>query len=236
MRNIVTVSSKGGVGKSIFSVTLAYAISKLGHRAALLDSDISMPAITKYLNMDNVEVETRKTIEPIQHDGIEVFSPGFIMDKDQPVVITASKREAIVRQMLDTTDWHAEYLVIDTPPGATDELKHLLRTHPETLMGVFVVTTPSEVAITQVRRSMELMRRLKIPILGVVCNMANIECEKCHHVANLFTNGKANPVDVMAADFKTKVVARFPLYPRIDEEPKHFVDYLAKELKNGRLF
>src|SRR5208283_1833103 len=101
---------------------------------------------------------------------VQVLSAGLLMDKDQPVVIGTEKREALVGQFIDKTAWDAEYLIIDTPPGAVDELQHVIKHRKDDLCGIIVISTPSSVAITQVRRSIELFRRMRTPIIGIVGN------------------------------------------------------------------
>ncbi|MHB8153599.1 MAG: P-loop NTPase, partial [Bacillati bacterium] len=167
MKFIISAASKGGVGKSIVSINIAFALKKLGYRSALLDTDITMPAIVKYLKLEHEELKTHTMVEPIDFHGVEVLSPGLVMDPDQPVVINSEKREKLVGQFIDKTHWASEYLVIDTPPGSTDELQHITRKLKDSLYGVIIVTTPSTVAISQVRRSIEMFKRLDAPILGI---------------------------------------------------------------------
>lgn len=235
MKYIITAASKGGVGKSLISINLAYALHKMGYKTGLLDTDVSMPAIVKYLGLENQELQTHKMVEPIPLNGVEILSPGLLMDPDQPVTIGTDKREALVAQFIDKTNWDVDYLVIDTPPGAVDELKHVVTTHKSDLRGVVVVTTPSGVAITEVRRSLELFRRSKVPVLGIIGNMSSYECEDCHHVTSIFRNGIANPIEILADDFNTKVLASLPVYSNIDAEPLHFVDTIIGGLKLARI-
>jgi ATP-binding protein involved in chromosome partitioning len=235
MKLIITTSFKGGVGKSLISINVAFGLMKLGYRVGLLDSDIAMPALTKYLNLEDTEIETHEMTEPFDFHGIQVLSAGMFMDKDQPVVIGAEKREALIAQFIDKTNWNVDYLVIDTPPGSEDELHHVVKTRKQDLKGVIVVTTPSSVAITQVRRSLELFKRMKVPVLGIIGNMTSFECSSCHKVTSIFADGQANPIENLADDFKVKVLATLPMYSGVDHDPLHFVEQISGGLKLAKI-
>jgi len=232
MKIIITAATKGGVGKSLISINVAYALKELGHKTGLLDTDLAMPAIVKYLQLEGREMQTHQLVEPIMKDGIEMLSAGLLMEPDQPVVIDSEKREALVAQFIDRTNWHVDYLVIDTPPGATDELQHIIRTRKNDLKGVIVVTTPSSVAITQVRRSLEMLKRMKVPIIGIVGNMASFECLSCHHINEMFKNGSNNTLELLAKEFNAKLISTLPVYTDVDHDPLHFVKLLTYGLKN----
>lgn len=236
MKFIISAASKGGVGKSIISINTAFALKKLGYKAALLDTDITMPAIVKYLNLEHEELETHKLVEPLMYKGIQVMSPGLVMDPDQPVIINSDKREKLVGQFIEKTHWNADYLIIDTPPGSTDELQHITKKLKDMLFGIIIVTTPSQVAISQVRRSIEMFKRLNAPIIGLIGNMTNFECVKCHSINDVYGNDGNTPIDSLASDFKLKIITKLPIYPKIDSEPLHFVDQLAKAFKDTGVF
>jgi len=229
---ILTVATKGGVGKSLISINMAYSLLSLGRKTGLLDIDISMPALVKYLKIEGRDLETRnRWIEPLIIDGLEVMSPGLMMDKDQPVLIDGAYRTKIVQQCIDTVEWKCDYLIIDTPPGSNDEIQYILSERRDLVLGAVVVTTPSEIAISQIRRSIFYLKRTKIPILGIVSNMVGMECLNCHHFNNLFNNGY-NPVHALSKEFDLKVIAEIPVYSKIDEEPLHFVKLIKEGLAN----
>ena len=230
MKILITAASKGGVGKSLISINIAYALKKLGYKAGLLDSDISMPAVVKYLKLENEELQTHQLVEPVEHNGVQILSAGLMMDKDQPVLIDSDKREALVGQFIDKTAWNVDFLVIDTPPGATDELAYVTKQRKNDLKGIFVVSTPSSIAVSQVRRSIELFRRMHSPMLGIIGNMTGFECEKCHYMNDMFKNGAENPLEELAKNFKLKLLASIPMYAGVDDDPLHFVDYLIAGL------
>jgi ATP-binding protein involved in chromosome partitioning len=236
MKFIISAASKGGVGKSIVSINLAFALKRLGYRTALLDTDITMPAIVKYLKLEHAELETRTMVEPLDYHGVQVLSPGLVMDPDQPVIINSEKREKLVGQFIEKTHWMADYLIIDTPPGSTDELQHITKKLKQSLHGVVVVTTPSAVAISQVRRSIEMFKRLDAPIIGLIGNMTNFECIKCHTINDVYGRDGENPVKKLTEDFRIPLLAELPIYPKIDDEPLHFADQLAKSFKANKVF
>jgi ATP-binding protein involved in chromosome partitioning len=231
MKIIITAASKGGVGKSLVSINVAFALRKIGYKTGLLDSDIAMPAVVKYLNIENIELNASNLVEPVDMGGVQVLSSGLFMDRDQPVVIDAEKREALIAQWIDKTAWDVDYLVIDTPPGATDELAYVMKQRKNDLKGVVVVTTPSTVAITEVRRTIELLKRMKVPILGLIGNMTGFECEECHHMNSMFNNGVSNPIYALSKEFNLKQLVNLPMYPKVDTDPLHFIDPIIGGLK-----
>lgn len=235
MKFIYIASSKGGVGKSLITINVAYALHKMGYRTGLLDTDLAMPAIVKYLDIEGTQLETHKKLEPVLQNGVELLSAGLIMGRNQPVVINSAKREELVAQFIDKSNWNVDYLVIDTPPGATDELRHIIANRRNELKGIIVVTTPSQVAISQVRRSLELFSRMKVPILGIIGNMTGLECDSCHHINSVSKNGSADPIEQLAKDFNVKVLCSLPTYMSVDQDPLHFVDVVAGGLKNAGL-
>jgi ATP-binding protein involved in chromosome partitioning len=236
MKLIPTIASKGGVGKTLVSINVAYSLKELGYKVGLLDLDLTMPAVTKYLKLHGINPGTGKQLEPVDCNGVQVLSAGLLMDKDQPVTVTAEMRRNIVSQFVGKTQWNVDYLVIDTPPGSNDELMELINNYRSSILGCIVVTTPSDTAINEVRRSLELIRREKLPLIGIIGNFMGFECISCHTMNNLFTNGHANPVDSLAEDFRTTVLATLPLYSATDSEPLHFVPVMVLALDSTKLF
>jgi ATP-binding protein involved in chromosome partitioning len=236
MKLIPTVASKGGVGKTLVSINVAYSLKALGYKVGLLDLDLTMPAMTKYLGLHGINPGTGKQLEPILVNGVYVLSAGLLMDRDQPVTVTAEMRRKIVTQFVGKTQWDVDYLVIDTPPGSNDELMELINNYRSSILGCIVVTTPSDTAINEVRRSLELIKREKLPLIGIIGNLVGFECVSCHNMNDLFTNGKTNPIELLANDFRTKILASLPLYPPTDSEPLHFVPIVSQALHDTKLF
>jgi ATP-binding protein involved in chromosome partitioning len=222
MIEILVAASKGGVGKTLVTLNVAYALNNLGYKVGVMDCDITMPAISKYLKIeDKTPEDTNEGVNPINADGVKVMSTGLLMDNKQPVLMSGQQRAKLVQQFIDKCNWQSDYLIIDTPPGAIDEIQYLIRARYNDIYGAIVVTTPSEVAISQVRRSMALFRELKVKIIGVVGNMMAYECPHCRQISPFYMNG-GNSVEKLAKEFKAPLIAELPIYPRIDQDPLHF--------------
>lgn len=236
MKLIPTVASKGGVGKSLISINTAYALKELGYNSGLLDLDLTMPAVVKYLGLEGRDPGTGRMLEPIEYNGIEILSAGLSMDPDQPVTIPAETRRKLVNQFISKTLWKADYLVIDTPPGSNEELMEIIDKYKQDILGFIVVTTPSSTAITEVRRSLELLKRRNLPVIGIIGNMVGFECLSCHTVNSIFNNGHANPIEQLAEDFNTSILTSLPMYPNTDTDPLHFIYSITEGLRTTELF
>ncbi len=213
---IIVLSGKGGVGKSTVAVNLAVALLAAGRRVGLLDVDIHGPSIPKMLHLENTRVEaTPEAILPVEKDGLKVMSIGFlIQDPDDAVIWRGPMKMGVIEQFLKDVEWGAlDYLIIDSPPGTGDEplsVCQLVR-DPD---GAVIVTTPQDVATSDVRRSITFCRRLGLPVLGVVENMSGFVCPKCGAVTNIFkTGGGAR----MAQDMGVPFLGRIPLDRAVDE-------------------
>lgn len=174
VRNVILVmSGKGGVGKSTVATNLALALRRLGTRVGLLDADIYGPSLPTMLGIGGHPVsKDGKRIEPLQRFGIKLMSIGFLLeDPKQAVVWRGPMLHGALQQFVTDVDWGAlDYLIIDSPPGTGDvalTLAQKLR-----LTGAIIVTTPQEVALQDVYKSVSMCQKLNVPILGVVENMS----------------------------------------------------------------
>jgi len=174
VRNVVLVmSGKGGVGKSTVATNLALALRRLGTRVGLLDADIYGPSLPTMLGIEGHPTsKDGKRIQPLQRFGIKLMSIGFLLeDPKQAVVWRGPMLHGALQQFVSDVDWGAlDYLIIDSPPGTGDvalTLAQKLR-----LTGAIIVTTPQEVALQDVYKSVSMCQKLNIPILGVVENMS----------------------------------------------------------------
>lgn len=190
VRNIVAVGSgKGGVGKSTVAVNLAVALAQSGARVGLLDADLYGPSVPILLGATNAspemgEVEGRDMMLPLNRYGIEVFSIGFLLKDTDAVVWRGPLLHKAVRQFLEDVAWgELDYLIVDLPPGTGDVQISLSQLVP--VSSAVVVTTPQDVAFADVLRAIRMFRATKVPILGVIENMALFVCPTCgaeHHV------------------------------------------------------
>ena len=174
VKNIVGVfSAKGGVGKSAISLSLALSLKDKGYKVGLVDADIYGPSQPSMLNSSagELEVKNEKIIEPLFKKGIKFISMGLISSAKMPVIWRGPMVSGAVMQLLSQTDWgELDYLIIDTPPGTGDVQLTLLQRIPIT--GTLIVTTPQKVSISDCRKGIEMIKKLKVPILGLIENMS----------------------------------------------------------------
>jgi ATP-binding protein involved in chromosome partitioning len=187
---IVAVGSgKGGVGKTTLAVNLALALSKLGHKVGLLDADVYGPNVPLMLGTSaSPRVLRDNRIEPLDIQGLKVISVGFLNPGDKPLIWRGPMLHSIIRQFLGSVEWgRLDYLVIDLPPGTGDVALSLVQTVP--LTGAIVVSTPSDVALQDARKAIEMFRQVKVEIVGLIENMSYFVCPHCHHEIDVFSKG-----------------------------------------------
>jgi ATP-binding protein involved in chromosome partitioning len=190
-RKIVVLSGKGGVGKSTVAVNLAVALSLSGARVGLLDVDIHGPSVPQMLRLGGARVQgSQDGILPVEAGPLKVMSLGFLLETSEtPVVWRGPMKAGVIRQFLTEVAWgELDYLVVDCPPGTGDEPLSVIQLIPGP-DGAVIVTTPQEVALLAVRKSVTFCRQLKLPVLGVVENMSGFACPKCGEVAHIFKSG-----------------------------------------------
>lgn len=213
---IIVLSGKGGVGKSTVAANLAISLSMSGKKVGLLDIDIHGPSIPKMLKLDSSRINvTDGVIHPVEKGGIKVVSIGFLLkDGDDAVIWRGPMKAGVIKQFLSDVAWgELDYLIIDSPPGTGDEplsVCQLLK-NPD---GAVVVTTPQDVAVADVRKSINFCSQLKIPVLGVVENMSGFVCPKCGELTQIFKTGGG---EKMASEMKVPFLGRIPIDPAIGE-------------------
>jgi ATP-binding protein involved in chromosome partitioning len=188
---IVVMSGKGGVGKSTVAAGLACIFAR-DSKAGILDADVTGPDIPMIMGVENVAPTAGKDwLEPVEGVlGIKIMSMAQLLpDKDAAVIWRGPLKIQALRQMLVYVNWGAlDYLVIDLPPGTSDEPLSIAQEIPE-VDGAVVVTTPQELSLLDVRKSINFAKAVKMRVLGVVENMSGYTCPKCGHHEALFKSG-----------------------------------------------
>jgi ATP-binding protein involved in chromosome partitioning len=190
VKNIIAVASgKGGVGKTTISVNLAVALAKAGATVGLLDADITGPNIPMMIGAEGQPIASPDgKITPIEANGVKVISIQFFLPEGQPVVWRGPLVGGAIQQFLRDVDWgELDYLVVDLPPGTSDAQLTLAQSVPIT--GVVLVTTPQQVALSDVAKALAMFKRVSVPILGLVENMSGFVCAHCGEVTDIFGRG-----------------------------------------------
>jgi ATP-binding protein involved in chromosome partitioning len=211
--NIVAIGSgKGGVGKTTLSVNLAVALAKLGFRVGLIDADIYGPNVPlMFGTTQQPRVLPNNQIDPNVAHGVKVISVGLISPGDKPMVMRGPMLHQIIRQFLQQVQWgELDFLLIDLPPGTGDIVISLVQTVP--LTGAVVVSTPSDVALQDARKALEMFHQVNVEVLGIVENMSHFNCPHCHQEIDIFSKGGAERT---AKQFNLPFLGGIELDPQI---------------------
>ena len=188
---ILVGSGKGGVGKSTVSVNLAAALKRRGYKVGLLDADITGPDIPKLLGIEDVQLTSGpEGIEPANASGLKVISMALLLEsRDAAVVWRGPMKMAALKQFLSDVNWgDLDFLIVDLPPGTSDEPISMAQLIPD-LDGAIIVTTPQEVALLDSRKAVSMFLNMGVPVLGIVENMSGLICPHCKEVIDVFSRG-----------------------------------------------
>jgi ATP-binding protein involved in chromosome partitioning len=213
VKNLVAVASgKGGVGKTTVAVNLAIALKKLGSTVGLLDADVYGPNVPVMLGTnEQPRAMDEKTIIPVEAYGVKMISMGLLNPGDKPLVWRGPMLHSVMQQFLRSVQWgELDYLVIDLPPGTGDVQLSLIQSVSVT--GAVVVTTPSIVALADVRKAIEMFRQVHVEILGVVENMSYFNCPHCDGRIDVFGHGEGQH---MAKTFGVPFLGEIEIDPQI---------------------
>jgi ATP-binding protein involved in chromosome partitioning len=213
VKNLVAVASgKGGVGKTTVAVNLAIALKRLGSTVGLLDADVYGPNVPVMLGTnEQPRAVDEKTIIPVEAYGVKMISMGLLNPGDKPLVWRGPMLHSVMQQFLRSVQWGTlDYLIIDLPPGTGDVQLSLIQSVSVT--GAVVVTTPSIVALADVRKAIEMFRQVNVQILGVVENMSYFNCPHCNGRIDVFGHGEGQN---MAKTFGVPFLGEIEIDPQI---------------------
>ena len=214
---ILVMSGKGGVGKSTFATNVAMGLAKRGYQVGLIDVDLHGPDICRMLDLKDKlfteKDEKPKLLPPMKYnDNLKVISLEYLMEnRDEAIIWRGPLKIQAIRQFIGDIDWgELDYLVIDAPPGTGDEPLSVAQTIKD--VNALIVTTPQEIALADVRKSISFCRHVKIRILGVVENMSGFVCPHCDKPVDIFGSGGGKKV---ALEYSLRFLGKVPMDPKV---------------------
>ena len=213
VKNLIAVASgKGGVGKTTVAVNLAIALARGGAAVGLMDADVYGPNVPVMLGAtEQPRAVDEKTIIPVEAYGIKTISMGLLNPGDKPLIWRGPMLHSVMQQFLRNVQWgELDYLVVDLPPGTGDVQLSLIQSTAVT--GAVLVTTPSIVALADVRKAIEMFRQVNVEILGVVENMSYFNCPHCNGRIDVFGHGEG---ERMAKAFGVPFLGAVEIDPQI---------------------
>jgi len=213
VKNLVAVASgKGGVGKTTVAVNLSLALRHMGASVGLLDADVYGPNVPLMLGTEEQpQALSERQILPVVAQGLKMISMGLLNPGDKPMIWRGPMLHSVIQQFLRSVVWgELDYLIVDLPPGTGDVQLTLIQTVPVT--GAVIVTTPSVVALADVRKAIEMFRQVNVEILGVVENMSYFNCPHCAERIDVFGHGEGRRV---AESFGVPLLAEIEIDPQI---------------------
>lgn len=228
---ILILSGKGGVGKSTVAANIAVTLAMEGKNVGLLDVDFHGPSIPVLLHLGGQQVITdSEGIIPVDSvERIKVMSLGFMLrNQDDAVIWRGPMKMNVIKQLLTDVKWgELDYLIIDFPPGTGDEPLSVAQLIPDS-DGAIIVTTPQNLSLLDVRKSINFCKQVNVPVLGVIENMSGLICPHCKTVIDVFKSGGG---EEMAKEMGVNFLGRIPIDPLIVEASdsgKPFVYHYAK--------
>lgn len=218
IKHIVAIASgKGGVGKSTTAVNLALALRAEGATVGLLDADIYGPSQPLMLGVDpdtRPEQVGGQFLLPVEAAGLKTMSMGYLVTDKTPMVWRGPMAGGALTQLLTQTHWgELDYLLIDMPPGTGDI--QLTLSQNARVAGAIIVTTPQDIALLDAQKGIEMFRKVNVPVLGVVENMAMHICSNCGHSEHVFGEGGGERI---AREYGVDLLGSLPLDRRIREQ------------------
>lgn len=213
---ILVMSGKGGVGKSTVSVNLAIGLANKGYKVGLMDVDLHGPDICRMLSLTGrmEGMHTKEGLMPpmMYNDNLKVISlESMLENRDDPIIWRGPLKNQAIRQFVADVAWEdLDYLVIDAPPGTGDEPMAVAHTIKDAR--ALVVTTPQQIALADVRKSINFCKHVKMEIVGLVENMSGFICPHCDKPVDIFKTGGG---EKLASEFSIPFLGRIPVDPKV---------------------
>jgi ATP-binding protein involved in chromosome partitioning len=214
---IAIISGKGGVGKSTVTVNLATAFAMQGKSVGVLDADIHGPSVPRLLGLEGQQAKTSPIgVFPVDGPlGMKVMSIDFFLPEQAPTIWRGPLKMRAIRQFLSDVDWgELDFLFIDLPPGTGDEPLSIAQLLPD-IDGVVIVTMPSQLSSSIVKKAITFAQRLNMPIIGVVENMSGFVCPHCNEKIEIFQSGGGKK---MAQEMEVAFLGSIPIDPKVGED------------------
>ena len=228
---IVVMSGKGGVGKSFIAVNLAYGLALQGKKVGLLDVDIHGPSLAKLMNIEGIPFPINQAGDmpmPVKVlSNLSVLTVATMLQaEDNALIWRGPLKMALIKQFFTDFEWEdLDYLIVDCPPGTGDEPLSVIQTL-EHVDGTVMVTTPQDVALIDVKKSVSFSEKMNVPILGIIENMKYFVCPHCQKPTNIFAGNK---IDELIFEMSIDLLAELELDPNIgiasDKGRPYIYDY-----------
>ena len=234
---IAISSAKGGVGKSTFAMNFALALKSTGSKVGILDADIYGPSLPKMMSInEKPKSEDGKSMSPIDQYGVQCMSIGFLVDEETPMIWRGPMVTSAIKTFTQKVLWNdLDFIIVDMPPGTGDT--QLTFAQEIKVDGIIIVSTPQEIALSDVKRGIRMFDKLKVPIIGLIDNMSFFESDdgKKH---NIFGEGG---VEKLATDYNKKFLGKIPINidlriaadsgkPLVEKSPDHKISKIFEEI------
>ena len=210
----IVMSGKGGVGKTSTAVNLSIALARKGFQVGIMDVDLHGPDVPRMLGLEGIpDLNSNRKLTPLRYsDRLGVISmESFLPQRDDAIIWRGPLKFSAIRQFIADVEWgDLDFLVIDAPPGTGDEPLTIAQQIPDAR--AIIVTTPQEVALADVRKSISFCRAVKLEIFGLVENMSGLACPHCGEKIDLFGSGGGERT---ATDMDIRFLGRIPIDPKM---------------------
>ena len=234
---IAISSAKGGVGKSTFAMNFALALKSINLKVGILDADIYGPSLPKMMSInEKPKSEDGKSLTPIDQYGVQCMSIGFLVDEETPMIWRGPMVTSAIKTFTQKVLWNdLDFIIVDMPPGTGDT--QLTFAQEIKVDGVIIVSTPQEIALSDVKRGIRMFDKLKVPVLGLVDNMSFFESDDGKNY-NIFGEGG---VEKLAANYKKEFLGKVPINidlrvaadngkPLVGKNPEHKISKIFIEM------